>query len=115
VTTFEAQSVRLAVTYDRLRGDHGKAAFLTQCMGSPRHLLRPFSLPTLHLHDLVDQSMTRLRESHLAVIYERLKTMPDHEAHMRVLESTRSRLIGALTVITLLVSALGTWLSFTHL
>lgn len=52
----------------------------------------------------------------LAVIHEQLKAIPDHEMRLRILESSRSKLLGAAIAVSAIVSALGTWigLALTH-
>lgn len=46
----------------------------------------------------------------LAVIHEQLKAIPDHEARIRILEASRSKLIGAAVAVSAAVSGVGTWL-----
>jgi len=46
----------------------------------------------------------------LAVIHEQLKAIPDHEARIRVLEASRSKMMGAAAAVAALVSAGGTWI-----
>ncbi len=46
----------------------------------------------------------------LAVIHEQLKDLPDHEARIRILETSRNKLLGAAVAVSAFVSAAGTWI-----
>jgi hypothetical protein len=49
-------------------------------------------------------------KAQLAVIYEQLRQLPDHEARIRMLEASRAKLVGACVALSAVVSTAGTWL-----